>query len=549
MHISCRLSVKTILNRNSCVGGLKLGEEHPNSAIKGRNPFFLEPAIIIAITDGSKLTTNSGVQEELHLPLMSPLPGSELTKEPFRWDQRLFALVLRIPGATSVEQEQVTAVQLDDSSITPMCDVTGGGEEGAKMECDRVISSIGKKCPQETGIKVRNGKTLPSLAARKDFKELLQEITGEVPQRQSDVNVKEFPGFQIALLNKDLKPQTFRNAYDISRSSLLDHLTRMRTNLLKSTRKFFSVQDEDHLHSVPIVQMGNYQEYLRNIPSPLRELDADQPKRLHTFGNPFKLDKKGMMIDEADEFVSGHQSKHKRPGEPSMSGIPKRRRCMSPLLRSRPASPVVNNHIGGKSPPSVTQGSSDSPKTEDEHKHPVINNNLTDAVENHVEDQLAPDLFMDTSEQFETLSQVSLNSLESADDSADDGDSDSFTNKTERFIENPKPSENLGNCFVNDTTALSLKMRRLRPCRSYEEVNTELKIRIMKEIRKPGRKYEPIFALLQEVQGSLQTRLFFLQNVIKEAARFKKRMLIEQLEIFLEEIHRRSNQLNHFSDC
>ncbi|XP_073469340.1 integrator complex subunit 6 isoform X2 [Aquarana catesbeiana] len=776
--------------------------EEPPYGIKGRNPFFLEPAIIIAITDGSKLTTNSGVQEELHLPLMSPLPGSELTKEPFRWDQRLFALVLRIPGATSVEQEQVTAVQLDDSSITPMCDVTGGRSycvfsqrmlnqcleslaqkvqsgvvinfeksgpdpsltddgitdnikavgvqpwhscrkliyvrpnpktgvplghwpvpesfwpdqnsptlpprsshpvvrfsctnsepmvidklpfdkyelepspltqyilerksphtcwpvfvansakyselghpfgylkastalncvnlfvmpynypvllpllddlfklhkakpslkwrqlfenylktmppyyigplrkalrmmgapslipenmeyglsysivsylkklsQQAKMECDRVISSIGKKCPQETGIKVRNGKTLPSLAARKDFKELLQEITGEVPQRQSDVNVKEFPGFQIALLNKDLKPQTFRNAYDISRSSLLDHLTRMRTNLLKSTRKFFSVQDEDHLHSVPIVQMGNYQEYLRNIPSPLRELDADQPKRLHTFGNPFKLDKKGMMIDEADEFVSGHQSKHKRPGEPSMSGIPKRRRCMSPLLRSRPASPVVNNHIGGKSPPSVTQGSSDSPKTEDEHKHPVINNNLTDAVENHVEDQLAPDLFMDTSEQFETLSQVSLNSLESADDSADDGDSDSFTNKTERFIENPKPSENLGNCFVNDTTALSLKMRRLRPCRSYEEVNTELKIRIMKEIRKPGRKYEPIFALLQEVQGSLQTRLFFLQNVIKEAARFKKRMLIEQLEIFLEEIHRRSNQLNHFSDC
>ncbi|XP_072254078.1 integrator complex subunit 6-A-like [Pyxicephalus adspersus] len=120
-------------------------------------------------------------------------------------------------------------------------------------------------------------------------------------------------------------------------------------------------------------QMGNYQEYLRNIPSPLRELDADQPRRLHTFGNPFKLDKKGMMIDEADEFVSGHQ-KHKRPGEPSMMGIPKRRRCMSPLLRGRPASPVANNHIGGKGPPSLTQGSTDSPKTEDGHKHAVVNN-------------------------------------------------------------------------------------------------------------------------------------------------------------------------------
>lgn len=29
--------------------------------------------------------------------------------------------------------------------------------------------------------------------------------------------------------------------------------------------------------------------------------------------------------------------------------------------------------------------------------------------------------------------------------------------------------------------------------------------------------------------------------------RFKKRMLIEQLESFLEEIHRRSNQVNHIN--
>lgn len=38
--------------------------------------------------------------------------------------------------------------------------------------------------------------------------------------------------------------------------------------------------------------MGNYQEYLKMMPSPLREIDPDQPKRLHTFGNPFKQDKK-----------------------------------------------------------------------------------------------------------------------------------------------------------------------------------------------------------------------------------------------------------------
>ncbi|XP_040281978.1 integrator complex subunit 6 isoform X2 [Bufo bufo] len=788
-----------LLNLNRLVTGI-------DNYGQGRNPFFLEPAIIVAITDGSKLTSTSGVQEELHLPLNSPLPGSELTKEPFRWDQRLFALVLRLPGATSFEQDQMNTVQVDESPITPMCDVTGGrsycvfsqrtlnqcleslvqkvqsgivinfeksgpdpplSEDGiaetikpvgpqpwhscrkliyvrpnpktgvplghwpvpesfwpdqnsptlpprtahpvvkfsctnsepmvidklpfdkyelepspltqyilerksphtcwpvfvvnsakyselghpfgylkastalncvnlfvmpynypvllpllddlfkihkakpslkwrqlfenylkamppyyigplkkalrmmgapnlipenmeyglsysvvsylkklsqqAKMESDRVIGSIGKKCPQETGIKVRNGPSIPSLAVRKDFKQLLQEITGEIPQRVIELNVKEFAGFQISLLNKDLKPQTFRNAYDISRTNLLDHLTRMRANLLKSSRRFFSGQDEDQIHSIPIVQMGNYQEYLKNISSPLRELDADQPKRLHTFGNPFKLDKKGMMIDEADEFVSGHQNKHKRPGEPNMLGVPKRRRCMSPLLSNKSLSALVNNHIGGKSPPSpATQTSPDVQKPGAINKYPGLHNSMmpTENEENHVEDQLSTDVYMDSSDQFETLSQVSLNSLESADYSTEDGDTDSLgSNNSDIFIGNSKAPEDMGNCFGNDTAAFSHKIRRLRPCRSHEEVNVELKSRIIKEIRKPGRKYETIFAMLRDVQGSLQTRLIFLQNVIKEAARFKKRMLIEQLEEFLEEIHKRANQVNHFNSC
>ena len=32
---------------------------------QGRNPFFLEPAVIITITDGNKLTHSSGVSEEV----------------------------------------------------------------------------------------------------------------------------------------------------------------------------------------------------------------------------------------------------------------------------------------------------------------------------------------------------------------------------------------------------------------------------------------------------------------------------------------------------
>ncbi|XP_072832289.1 integrator complex subunit 6 isoform X1 [Vicugna pacos] len=787
-----------LLNLNRLVTGI-------DNYGQGRNPFFLEPAIIITITDGSKLTTTSGVQDELHLPLNSPLPGSELTKEPFRWDQRLFALVLRLPGTMSVESEQLTGVPLDDSAITPMCEVTGGRsysvcsprmlnqcleslvqkvqsgvvinfekagpdpspvEDGqpdisrpfgsqpwhschkliyvrpnpktgvpighwpvpesfwpdqnsptlpprtshpvvkfsctdcepmvidklpfdkyelepspltqfilerkspqtcwqvyvsnsakyselghpfgylkastalncvnlfvmpynypvllpllddlfkvhkakptlkwrqsfesylktmppyylgplkkavrmmgapnliadsmeyglsysvisylkklsqqAKIESDRVIGSVGKKVVQETGIKVRSRSHGLSMAYRKDFQQLLQGISEDVPHRLLDLNMKEYTGFQVALLNKDLKPQTFRNAYDIPRRNLLDHLTRMRSNLLKSTRRFLKGQDEDQVHSVPIAQMGNYQEYLKQVPSPLRELDPDQPRRLHTFGNPFKLDKKGMMIDEADEFVAGPQNKHKRPGEPNMQGIPKRRRCMSPLLRGRQQNPVVNNHIGGKGPPvPMTQAQPDLIKPLPLHKISEATNDSTidDVVENHVADQLSSDTTPNAMDTEFSTSAASL--LERP------------TNHTEAlghdhlgtndlavggFLENHEEPRDKEQCPEENIPASSLnKGKKLMHCRSHEEVNTELKAQIMKEIRKPGRKYERIFTLLKHVQGSLQTRLIFLQNVIKEASRFKKRMLIEQLENFLDEIHRRANQINHIN--
>uniref|UniRef100_A0A672YPN1 VWFA domain-containing protein n=1 Tax=Sphaeramia orbicularis TaxID=375764 RepID=A0A672YPN1_9TELE len=554
-----------LLNLNRLVSGI-------DNYGQGRNPFFLEPSVIITITDGNKLTHSSGVPDELHLPLNSPLAGSELTKEPFRWDQRLFALVLRLPGAATPDTEQLGSVPTDESAITQMCEVTGGrsycvltqrmlnqcleslvqkvqsgvvinfektgpdpplvGEDNsvetsrpvssfspqpwhschkliyvrpnpktgvpvghwpipesfwpdqnsptlpprsahpvvrfscvdcepmvidklpfdkyelepspltqyvlerksphmcwqvfvnssgkqndlgqpfgylkasttltcvnlfvmpynypvllpllddlfkvhklkpnlkwrqafemylktmppyyllAKMESDRLIVSVGKKAPQETGIKVKNHSSSLSLAHRRDFKQLLQGITGEGPLRLVDINFKEFAGFQIGLLNKDVKPQAYRNAYDIPRRNLLDQLTRMRSNLLRTSQKLIRGQDEDYLHSIPVAQMGNYQEYLKMMPSPLREIDPDQPKRLHTFGNPFKQDKKGMMIDEADEFVAGPQNKKRGNSGDSISGASvKRRRSMSPLLR-RPLTPPGNtNHVMvGKSP-------------------------------------------------------------------------------------------------------------------------------------------------------------------------------------------------------
>ncbi|XP_015483548.1 integrator complex subunit 6 isoform X6 [Parus major] len=690
-----------LLNLNRLVTGI-------DNYGQGRNPFFLEPAIIITVTDGSKLTTTSGIQEELHLPLNSPLPGSELTKEPFRWDQRLFALVLRLPGITAPESEQMTGVPVDDSAITPMCEVTGGRsycvcsprmlnqclESLVQKVQSGVVINFEKAGPDpspiddgqveisrpfgpqpwhschkliyvrpnpKTGVPIghwpvpesfwpdQNSPTLPPrtshpvvkfsctdcepmvidklpfdkyelepspltqfILERKSpqtcwqvyvsnsakYSELghpfgylkastalncvnlfvmpynypvllpllddlfkVHKAKPTLKWRQSfESYLKTMPPYYLGPLKKavrmmgapnliadnveyglsysvisylkklsqqDLKPQTFRNAYDIPRRNLLDQLTRMRSNLLKSTRKFLKGQDEDQVHSVPIAQMGNYQEYLKQIPSPLRELDPDQPRRLHTFGNPFKLDKKGMMIDEADEFVSGPQNKHKRPGEPNMQGIPKRRRCMSPLLRGRPQTPpVVNNHTGGKGPPTpIAQAQPDLVKPIAVHKASETNNEagVDDVIENHITDSLSSDVFPNAVNSEFSLSSSPFNSLDRPTAHTEDVGHEHLGNNlnVDGFLENHEESGSKEQSAEESmTTSSPSKGKKTVHCRSSREINIELRAQIMKEIRKPGRKYERIFFLLKHVQGSLQTRLIFLQNVIKEASRY-----------------------------
>ncbi|XP_067903169.1 integrator complex subunit 6 isoform X3 [Heterodontus francisci] len=808
-----------LLNLNRLVSGI-------DNYGQGRNPFFLEPSVIITISDGSKMTNNGGVQEELHLPLNSPLPGSELTKEPFRWDQRLFALVLRLPGASSLEAEQLGSVPSDESAVTQMCEVTGGrsycvrtqrmlnqcleslvqkvqsgvvinfektgpdpapvGEDGiveppratslftpqawhschkliyvrpnpktgvpvghwpipesfwpdqnsptlpprtahpvvrfscadcepmvidklpfdkyelepspltqyilerksphtcwqvfvsssgkysdlghpfgylkasttltcvnlfvmpynypvllpqlddlfkvhklkpnlkwrqtfenylktmppyyllplkkalrmmgapnligdnsidcglsysvisylkklsqqAKIESDRIIASVGKKTPQEVGIKVKNQSSVLSLAHRRDFKQLLQGITGEVPLRPMELSMKEFAGFQIAILNKDVKPQTYRNAYDIPRRSLLDQLTRMRSNLLKTTQKLIRGQDEDYLHSIPVAQMGNYQEYLKLMPSPLREIDPDQPKRLHTFGNPFKQDKKGMMIDEADEFVAGPQNKVKRPGESNTPGSLKRRRSMSPLLR-RPQTPPIINHIGGKGPPSTP-----SPGTQPQPNlvkpvavHKDINNipSADASGEKRMDDwqpseKLAEDVLVTPPPEGPALisAQAAAETLLPSDFQAEPElnhvaedvlDHKRGTDMVMRdSLESPSETDDETDVAVESNPGLSLAISdRVQVQPVAEGNNAELRIKVMKEIRKPGRNYDRLFRLLEDIQGPLEIQRNFIQNTIKEAARFKRRVLIQQLERVLDDVISRSlsTQINH----
>ena len=73
-------------------------------------------------------------------------------------------------------------------------------------------------------------------------------------------------------------------------------IIRMRSNFLQPSSKYSKLVDDDTRHSLPISQMGNYQDHLKKMPMPLREIES-APVRQHMFGNPFKINK-NMIMDE-----------------------------------------------------------------------------------------------------------------------------------------------------------------------------------------------------------------------------------------------------------
>jgi integrator complex subunit 6 len=112
-------------------------------------------------------------------------------------------------------------------------------------------------------------------------------------------------------LDKERQSVSFKNPFDIPRSRLVQQVVRMRNNFLQPD--WISL-DQDSAHSLPISQMGNYQEYLKRQTPQLREIES-APVRQHMFGNPFKIDKR-MMVDEADiDLVAspGANRNNKRP--------------------------------------------------------------------------------------------------------------------------------------------------------------------------------------------------------------------------------------------
>lgn len=188
----------------------------------------------------------------------------------------------------------------------------------AKNEFEKVIASVGTGKPTiPTTIKVPN-------SSSKTINDIINSSNPSLNARfsglQKDIN--DFQNFCIRIPDKsrDNKPQCYRNPFAITRSRLIDQIHRMRNNFLQPPH-LIKLYDEDHIHNLPVSQMGNYQEYLKKMPTPLRELEQS-PVRQHMFGNPFKTDKKGYgMIDEADIDLVPNNSPVRSPKRPVENDI------------------------------------------------------------------------------------------------------------------------------------------------------------------------------------------------------------------------------------
>lgn len=236
----------------------------------------------------------------------------------------------------------------------------------AKMEFEKLAASVGSQKPigfEWPRISISNTQMTANSNFNRKSNMLeyccnpsLKKVFSSLQNEHLDFN-----GFVVRFKDKpnsESKAHCYRNPFDISRHDLIDQVYKLRRNFFQKQTSLIKYQDEDQLHSLPVSQMGNYQEYLKRLPIPLREIEA-LPTRQHMFGNPFKLDKKNvMMIDEADiDLVGnggGNSGRGKRPvSDPYNIGGPKPKRKPGPLPKdfpySRPLTPPPSPPVIGPS--------------------------------------------------------------------------------------------------------------------------------------------------------------------------------------------------------
>lgn len=181
--------------------------------------------------------------------------------------------------------------------------------------CLRVFKQLKQpKMPyhQHETVKLNSGQQLKTLELVKHpmLRETFQKI-------HSEISIFESYNIVVPTLTQIQSTKNYRNPFDLPRRDLIDEIARMRDNFFKVPTCNINLISKDAGHSLPIAEMGNYQEYLKRRETPLRELEPINVRQ-HMFGNPFKRDKHMVMVDEADDGIdtsSAQNNNNKMPGQ------------------------------------------------------------------------------------------------------------------------------------------------------------------------------------------------------------------------------------------
>ncbi|XP_078380426.1 integrator complex subunit 6-like isoform X2 [Oculina patagonica] len=456
-------------------------------------------------------------------------------------------------------------------------------KQQSKMETDRLISLVGKNPARETVPRPLLSVRTPQLpkAKKQDFRALLHNsnfssstddnrVTSE-----TDISV---PNASLHNVKQNVRTQSYKNPFDISREELLDQVSRMRINFFHTAATSTRLQDEDARHSVAIADMGNYQEVLRQM-SPLREVDPGQ-NRVHMFGNPFKLAKdQRVMVDEADvnEAMAGPPSRKRPPVDRPGSPRDRRRQLESPPVRwpnklnqngGSPLTPSINNKVStdknsltqddkmnnvfpghhgvkrklsegsdgvhkslksskGLIKPQLARLQRLQNKGRLNRKHPVAN---SDAVNSSSKNDFVASILKEAvTSQTRTFSGQGRPMPHSNDNAL-----------SKNKLTNSEAPEVLVEEVVKERgKGPSPRLLKKQLAREAIEENRLIRNSIFKEIRKPERSDEVILDHVANLKGSLEVQSTVLQEIIEEAELFKKKALIEKLSSHLASLQER----------
>ena len=373
-------------------------------------------------------------------------------------------------------------------------------KEQTKVAADRFLAANENHVK---GVAVHPRYSAVSVTQLPNFQKLLASVTGE-DNMLGKVEVNDFPGFCIGRADgkKQMLPREYHNPFDISRRNLLSQLRKMRMNFKQVVQTTFAkavgssvdrafrvrLQDRVEIHNQPISQMGNYQEYVKALPTPLREANPDAPRRLHTFGNPFKLAKeKGIMIDETEDY----------DGPPDTSGSKIRRRSTGDIgvfshKRKRSRSPFRFNL-------KKMEKLSQSNKLSDSF-------NVLKEKENVVEEASSSDTSRDEKETQKNES------------------SESDLNIFAR-IQSLEPS-------LKEPIVMEEKPKTEEKKEEASVRNIAIKAHVIKLIRRPGRQNSNVVKELSKLSGSIAEKQKLVQLFVSESQRFKRHNLIVVFEEF-----------------